>query len=82
MSLGSLIHVLTLAATWTWYKAYSIDHAQGGAWGCEMSWMTPSYEKVPVPGSTIARYNLYLYREQGWDGHIQVSSCILQSVLS
>lgn len=46
--------------------SFQIYHGHGSTpWGCEMSWMTPSYSLVPVEQSS--RYRLYLYREQGWD---------------
>jgi len=56
-----------LACTWLWYHSYALDCDQGGQWGCEMSWMTPSYVPIDLPDSPVPRYNLHLYRENGWD---------------
>lgn len=53
--------------TWGWYHLYAVDQAQSGMWGCEMSWMMPSYVKIDTPDSPTSRYALYLYREVGWD---------------
>jgi glycosylphosphatidylinositol deacylase len=59
---------LVIPLTWAWYRIYAIDYSQGGQWGCEMSWMTPSYIPIETPYSPVSRYKLYLYREIGWDG--------------
>ncbi|KAL7423956.1 GPI inositol deacylase [Cryptotrichosporon argae] len=56
-----------LVATWTAYIAFSADQLRSGAWGCEMSWMMPSYHAVEWPDAPSTKYRLYLYREQGVD---------------
>lgn len=52
---------------------YKVDSAQTAGWGCEMSWMTPSYLLIEMPESPVPRYSLFLYRESGWDIHEEVS---------
>lgn len=52
---------------------YKVDSAQTAGWGCEMSWMTPSYLLIETPESPVPRYRLYLYRESGWDIQEEVS---------
>ncbi|EIW66887.1 hypothetical protein TREMEDRAFT_45408 [Tremella mesenterica DSM 1558] len=49
------------------YRSFNLDQTQSGSWGCEMSWMTPSYLKMEWSDSPIAKYSLFLYREVGWD---------------
>lgn len=51
-----------------------------GAWGCEMSWMTPSYIRIQDPIGPSSRYSLYLYREQGWDIDEQVCPQVIYNV--
>jgi hypothetical protein len=52
------------------HASYRQDQRISGSWGCEMSWMTPSYIPIQLnPGG----YSLYLYREQGWDTDEHVS---------
>ena len=65
--------LFTLGFTWLVYDVYQRDQAQSGAWGCEMSWMNPSYLKIPWGNSPVPKYSLYLYREQGWDYDTKVS---------
>ena len=67
------IPLLTFAFTWLIFDTYVQDRAQSGSWGCEMSWMTPSYQQVEVLGSPVPRYGLYMYRERGWDTSVKVS---------
>ena len=55
----------TVYISWQTYLGHVASRDSIGSWGCEMSWMTPSYSLVPTAPS---RYRLYLYREQGWDG--------------
>lgn len=62
-----VVPVLFVVMTWGWYQLYALDQAQSGTWGCEMSWMTPSYVKIITGDSSFSRYALYLYREIGWD---------------
>lgn len=63
---------LAAITCWTVYISFARDQATSGAWGCEMSWMTPAYVRVPWRDPPSTKYALYLYREQGWDGE-QVS---------
>ncbi|KAK8843412.1 hypothetical protein IAR55_007069 [Kwoniella newhampshirensis] len=62
-----LFGFLALALSWITYRCYREDIRLSGAWGCEMSWMMPSYTPVEWLDKPSRRYSLYLYREQGWD---------------
>lgn len=59
------IVLATLYLSWQTYHGFIATRRTIGSWGCEMSWMTPSYSLVPFQPES--RYRLYLYREQGWD---------------
>ncbi|WVO15285.1 trimethyllysine dioxygenase [Cryptococcus depauperatus] len=64
----SLVYaLLTIAASWLVYHSYEIDQTLSGSWGCEMSWMSPSYKQLEWSEKQSDPYNLYLYREQGLD---------------
>lgn len=54
--------IASLAISCCLYTSFRYDQRHSGTWGCEMSWMTPSYRLIQE-----GRYSLYLYREQGWD---------------
>ena len=69
-----LSSLFTLVVAWFVYGSYVHDLAQSGSWGCEMSWMTPSYIPIPWPEGPSSKYRIYLYREQGWDVEEQVGS--------
>ena len=49
------------------YHAFRVDQAISGIWGCEMSYMWPSYRLLAWPDSPSTKYRVYLYRESGWD---------------
>jgi hypothetical protein len=66
------LSLLSLLITWIIYNEFSKDLAVSGTWGCEMSWMTPSYVEIPWKDSPMKRYRLFWYREQGWDNEVQV----------
>jgi pimeloyl-ACP methyl ester carboxylesterase len=54
---------------WSFASVQSLPDGQVGP-GCRMSWMYPSYYRIPLDSShsTLSgKYSLYLYREQGWD---------------
>jgi glycosylphosphatidylinositol deacylase len=68
-----LLPVLGIAMLTLLHKAFTDDQRVSGTWGCEMSWMTPSYSRVDWPVSPSSKYTLYLYREQGWDDAVEVS---------
>lgn len=63
-----LIAGMAAISSWFLYITFARDQATSGAWGCEMSWMTPAYVRVPWRDPSSTKYALYLYREQGWDG--------------
>ena len=64
---------LTVVLSCVVYRAYRSDQARSGSWGCEMSWMTPSYVRIPWMDAPSVKYDIYLYREQGWDLEGRVS---------
>jgi glycosylphosphatidylinositol deacylase len=66
--------LVSAVLTWIVYREYTSDVATSGAWGCEMSWMTPSYVEIPWPDTPLSRYRLFWYREQGWDNEEEVCS--------
>ncbi|WVW79048.1 hypothetical protein I302_101011 [Kwoniella bestiolae CBS 10118] len=49
------------------YHCYQRDLKESGSWGCEMSWMSPSYHLLQWHDNPIPRYQVYHYREQGLD---------------
>jgi hypothetical protein len=55
------------------YRCFLQDQQQSGSYGCEMSYMWPTYHQVDWPDNPSAKYSLYLYREQGWDRDDRVS---------
>jgi glycosylphosphatidylinositol deacylase len=63
----ALVVAITLILGWLTSTVYKNDQARTGAWGCEMSWMNPSYALLSWPERPSKQYQLYLYREQGWD---------------
>ncbi|WVQ93345.1 hypothetical protein IAU59_000413 [Kwoniella sp. CBS 9459] len=64
---NAFLSIIALLIPWVLYCAYTHDNAECGAWGCEMSWMTPSYQSIDWPDNPIPRYTLHLYREMGWE---------------
>lgn len=62
------------------FHCFQEDQAISGTWGCEMSYMWPTYHKVDWPDNPSAKYSLWLYREQGWDRDIQVRALGAQSL--
>ncbi|OCF31357.1 hypothetical protein I316_06962 [Kwoniella heveanensis BCC8398] len=70
---NGILSVIALFLSWILYQAYTYDNAQSGAWGCEMSWMTPSYRMIDWKDNPVPRYTLHLYRELGWDNDGQVT---------
>jgi hypothetical protein len=60
------------AVTYLVYWCFVDDQTQSGTYGCEMSYMWPTYHAVDWPDSPSSKYALYLYREQGWDRNDQV----------
>ena len=62
-----IIPLLTVVIALVTYQQYTLDQKESGSWGCEMSWMTPSYRPIETPDGPIPRYKLWLYREAGWD---------------
>ena len=63
----------TIVSTLMVYVAFVRDQADSGRWGCEMSWMLPSYIPIAWPDNPSKKYSLYLYREQEWDTISEVS---------
>ncbi|KAK4687334.1 GPI inositol-deacylase, partial [Tremellales sp. Uapishka_1] len=49
------------------FCSFRQDQQISGTYGCEMSWMTPSYTRIQKGELHKTKYALYLYREQGWD---------------
>ena len=68
-----LLSLTTLAITAITYHQFKLDQRDSGSWGCEMSWMTPTYRSIDTSDGPMPRYKLWLYREAGWDDD-QVSS--------
>lgn len=69
-----------------WF-AYVEDMKTSGAWGCAMSWMTPRFVKQTGPplgnhSRTLDKYDLYLYREDGWDLNDIVRQCRTKLIFS
>lgn len=69
-----LIVAIAALISWQTYRGVTEDRTGLGRWGCEMSWMTPSYRLIPFRPS---RYRLYLYREQGWDNETPTGRPVL-----
>ncbi|WVR09177.1 hypothetical protein IAU60_006239 [Kwoniella sp. DSM 27419] len=65
--------LVTLCLSWWTYRLYTEDMARSGSWGCEMSWMMPTYHAVDWPDKPSPGYRMFRYREQGWDLDDQVS---------
>ncbi|OCF72438.1 hypothetical protein I204_06817 [Kwoniella mangroviensis CBS 8886] len=68
--LSALLGVLYI---WIVYHFYQKDLQESGSWGCEMSWMSPSYKLVEWQDNPIPRYQVYLYREQGLETESSVA---------
>nr|XP_019009694.1 uncharacterized protein I206_05254 [Kwoniella pini CBS 10737]OCF48475.1 hypothetical protein I206_05254 [Kwoniella pini CBS 10737] len=64
---------ISIAITILVYQCYQDDLSKSGAWGCEMSWMSPSYQRIQWKDDPGHRYRLFLYREQGLDIESQVT---------
>jgi hypothetical protein len=60
-----------LFASYLFY-AWTVTQRQAGSWGCEMSWMLPSYLPIQWEDKPNLNYDLYLYREQEWDRELTV----------
>ncbi|ODN74648.1 hypothetical protein, variant 1 [Cryptococcus amylolentus CBS 6039] len=59
---------LAIALSWVAFSIYQEDVRVSGSWGCEMSWMSPSYAPLQWPQRPMRqRYGLYRYLEQGID---------------
>lgn len=74
--------VLSLLFAWVLWASFEDDQRTSGQWGCEMSWMTPSYRLIEWADAPIRRYKLYLYREQGWDPDSEVSTTSMRELTS
>ena len=75
--LAAITVLIACLAVWL----HNVDVQRGANWGCEMSWMTPSYTLMDTDGSPTPRYRLYLYREQGWDTSQLVGQVLVTSKL-
>lgn len=71
--LSPLFCALAILFSFSIYQSFRADLKQSGSWGCEMSWMSPSYRRLEWIDFISTRYALYLYREQGWDSEDTVS---------
>lgn len=69
----SLVSIVGCLLSGLLYHSYVEDQRLLGAWGCEMSWMTPSYIPLAWSDAPSLKYRTYLYREQGWDLDVTVS---------
>ena len=49
--------------------ALSLHRSANAPYQCEMTYMYPRYEPVPVPSATTSRYQLLLYRDDGVPSH-------------
>jgi glycosylphosphatidylinositol deacylase len=65
--------IIGISLTFLIYQCFLEDQRQSGSYGCEMSYMWPTYHPVDWPDNPSKKYSLYLYREQGWDGDDRVS---------
>ncbi|WVQ89980.1 GPI inositol-deacylase [Cryptococcus gattii] len=71
--LSPLFCVLAFLFSCAIYQSFRADLKQSGSWGCEMSWMSPSYRRLEWTEFISTKYALYLYREQGWDSEDTLS---------
>lgn len=71
--LSPLFCVLAFLFSCAIYQSFRADLKKSGSWGCEMSWMSPSYRRLEWTEFISTKYALYLYREQGWDSEDTVS---------
>ncbi|AGV14473.1 GPI inositol-deacylase [Cryptococcus neoformans AD2-60a] len=71
--LSPLFCALAILFSFSIYQSFRADLKQSGSWGCEMSWMSPSYRRLEWIDFISTRYALYLYREQGWDSEDTLS---------
>lgn len=67
--------LLAIGLTGLIFRCFQEDQTQSGTWGCEMSYMWPTYHKVEWSENPSSKYSLWLYREQGWDRDMRV--CLL-----
>lgn len=65
--------VVAIVLTFVIYRCFQEDQAQSGTYGCEMSYMWPTYHPVDWPDNPSNKYSLWLYREQGWDRDLRVN---------
>ena len=65
--------IIGTGLTFMIYQCFLGDQRQSGSYGCEMSYMWPTYHPVDWPDNPSKKYSLYLYREQGWDRDDRVS---------
>ncbi|WVQ75443.1 hypothetical protein IAR50_005068 [Cryptococcus sp. DSM 104548] len=67
-SIVGIFGILALVISWAAFSVYREDVRVSGSWGCEMSWMSPSYVPLHWPKlRTPQRYGLYRYLEQRID---------------
>ncbi|KIR64172.1 GPI inositol-deacylase [Cryptococcus bacillisporus CA1873] len=71
--LSPIFCVLAFLFSCAIYQSFRADLKQSGSWGCEMSWMSPSYSRLEWTEFISTKYALYLYREQGWDSEDTLS---------
>lgn len=77
----AILSALWLVFTAIAFLTFSQDQKRSGSWGCEMSYMWPSYQRIEWQGATNSRYALYLYREAGWDsGVVRLQLFLLSAV--
>lgn len=72
-----LIAFLSLSIAYLIFRSYTALQLDLGTWGCRMSWMSPNYIKMDGPrregmGGLEDKYGLWLYREGGLQGHLEV----------
>ena len=72
-----LILLLSLSIIYTIFRSHSTLQLDLGTWGCRMSWMSPNYIKMDGPrregmGGLEDKYSLWLYREGGLQGRVEV----------
>lgn len=72
-----LITFLSLSIAYLIFRSYTALQLDLGTWGCRMSWMSPNYIKMDGPrregmGGLEDKYGLWLYREGGLQGHLEV----------
>ena len=71
------ITFLSLSIAYLIFRSYTALQLDLGTWGCRMSWMSPNYVKMDGPrregmGGLEDKYGLWLYREGGLQGHLEV----------